>query len=155
MKRTILMTSIIAASLALTACGTMGDRDGGPRGQRGHGNDAMRQVAAAACQGKSEGAQVSLTNPKGQSMSAVCMMTPKGELSAMPEQMVARIKAAKQACVDKAAGDSVQIADFKDASKTMDATCTQHGDALYAHPKNMGKGWDKNRSGMKAPAQAN
>ena len=155
MKRTILMTSIIAASLTLAACGTMGDRDGGPHGQRGHGNDGMRQAAAAACQGKSEGAQVSLTNPKGQSMSAICVMTPKGELHAMPEQMVARMTAAKQACVGKAAGDTVQIAGFKDASKTMDATCIQRGDTLIAQPKGMKKGGHGKNGSSKGTPKGN
>jgi hypothetical protein len=147
MKRTVLITSLITASLTLAACGTMGDRDGGSRGHRGHGDfKAMRQAAIAACQGKAEGTQVSITDPQGKVISGVCVKTPQGELHAMPEAMLARMQAAKQACAGKSAGDTVQITDFKDASKTIDATCSVHGDNLVAHPKHMKKdGWNKDR----------
>ncbi|MCE1175966.1 MAG: hypothetical protein LWW76_02465 [Burkholderiales bacterium] len=156
MKRSILIASLIAASAALAACGSMGGRDGDSRGQRGHGNfDAMRQAATTACQGKTEGAQVNLETPRGKTIPAVCVMSPKGELHAMPAQMVERMKAAKQACVGKASGDTVQIPDFRDASKTMDATCTQRGDALFAQPKNMKRAWDKDHPMMNQPAQTN
>lgn len=156
MKRTILVASLIAASAALAACGSMGGRDGDSRGQRGHGDfDAMRQAAITACQGKTEGTQVNLDTPRGKTIPAVCTMSPKGELHAMPAQMVERMKAAKQACVGKTAGDTVQIPDFRDASKTIDATCTQHSDTLFAQPKNMKRGWDKNRPMMNQPTQTN
>ena len=53
MKRSILIASLIAASAALAACGSMGGRDGDSRGQRGHGNfDAMRQAASVLICGR-------------------------------------------------------------------------------------------------------
>ncbi|MBS1175476.1 MAG: hypothetical protein H6R05_1607 [Burkholderiaceae bacterium] len=156
MKRIVLIASLIAASASLVACGSMGGRDGDPRGQRGHGHfDAMRQAAVTACQGKTEGTQVNLSTPEGKAIPAVCMMSPKGELHAMPEQMLEHMNIAKQACVGKASGDAVQIPDFRDTSKTTDATCTQRGGSLVAQPKNMKKTWDKSHPRMNAPAQTN
>ena len=104
MKRSLIITSLLVSTLVLGACGTMGDRDGARRGHHHGGHDAMRQASIAACEGKSEGASVKLSAPDGKEISAVCMKSPKdleGKLHAMPEQMVARMNASKDACVGK------------------------------------------------------
>lgn len=148
MKRTLIIGSLLT-SLVLAACGTTGNGGGERMGQghRGHGeSDGMRQAAIAACEGKIEGARVTLMSPNGESIAAVCGQPPMnkgdGKLVAMPERMLQQMQAAKAACVGKQEGDTVQLSDMRDSGKTMSATCVKHGDQLLAHPMRK-EGWDK------------
>ncbi len=132
MKRTLLISSLIAAGTILAACGSMDNQSG----RRGHGDgqrDAMRQAAVAACVNQTEGTAVKLTTPRGESMDATCTPSPRtGELRAMPNQMLERMRAMEQACVGKQVGDNVSITSPRDNSKTMNATCQMRGDKLMA-----------------------
>ncbi len=136
MKRTLLIATAVASSTVLAACGSMGEGRYGDKQQR----QAMHQAAIAACEGKAEGDKVTLKGMHGD-MAALCMKSPKhddGKLHAMPEQMMAMFKAAKEACIGKAEGDAVQFKG-KD-NQPIDATCKKHDDELFAHPNHHGMG---------------
>ena len=152
MKHTLLISSLIAAGTLLAACGSMDNQSG----RRGHGpndgnRDAMRQAAVAACANQAEGTAVKLTTPRGENLDATCTKSPRtGELQAMPNQMLERMRAMEQACVGKKAGDNVTITSPRDASKTMPATCEMRGDKLMA---NFGKPPRDGLKPMPQPAQ--
>lgn len=65
MKRTLLISSLIASGTILAACGSM-DNQSGRRGYGDGNRDAMRQAAVAACVNKTEGTAVKLTTPRGE-----------------------------------------------------------------------------------------
>ena len=148
MKRTLLISSLIAAGTILAACGSMDN----PSGRRGHGDgnrEAMRQAAVAACVNKAEGTAVTLTTPRGENLDATCTQSPRtGQLQAMPNQMLERMRAMEQACVGKKSGDSVNITSPRNASTTIPATCEMRGDKLMA---NFGK---PPREGLRPMQQA-
>ena len=106
-------------------------------GRRGYGDgnrDAMRQAAVAACVNKTEGTAVKLTTPRGESLDATCTQSPRtGQLQAMPNQKLERMRAMEQACEGKKAGDTVNITSPRNASTTIPATCEMRGDKLMAN----------------------
>lgn len=133
MKRTLLISSVIAVGTILAACSSMDNQSG--RHAHGDGNrEAMRQAAVAACVNKTEGTAVKLTTPRGESLDATCTQSPRtGELQAMPNQMLERMRAMEQVCVGKKAGDSVNIINPHGEGKTLTATCEMRGDKLMAN----------------------
>ena len=125
MKRTLLISSLIASGTILAACGSM-DNQSGRRGYGDGNRDAMRQAAVAAC--------VKLTTPRGESLDATCTQSPRtGQLQAMPNQKLERMRAMEQACEGKKAGDTVNITSPRNASTTIPATCEMRGDKLMAN----------------------
>ena len=133
MKRTLLISSLIAAGTMLAACGSM-DNQSGRRGYGDGNRDAMRQAAVAACVNKTEGTAVKLTTPRGESLDATCTQSPRtGQLQAMPNQKLERMRAMEQACEGKKAGDTVNITSPRNASTTIPATCEMRGDKLMAN----------------------
>ena len=133
MKRTLLISSLIASGTILAACGSM-DNQSGRRGYGDGNRDAMRQAAVAACVNKTEGTAVKLTKPRGESLDATCTQSPRtGELQAMPNQKLERMRAMEQACEGKKAGDTVNITSPRNASTTIPATCEMRGDKLMAN----------------------
>ena len=134
MKRTLLISTLIAGTTLVGACSTFGARDG----HGGHHAEfkAMREASIAACTGKAEGDKVTVKNMKGTDITALCMKSPRkddGKLHAMPEQMVERFKAAQAACVGKSEGDAVQIKGKN--NEDLNAKCVKHDEQLFAHPK--------------------
>ena len=133
MKRTLPITSLIASGTILAACGSM-DNQSGRRGYGDGNRDAMRQAAVAACVNKTEGTAVKLTTPRGESLDATCTQSPRtGQLQAMPNQKLERMRAMEQACEGKKAGDTVNITSPRNASTTIPATCEMRGDKLMAN----------------------
>ena len=133
MKRTLLISSLIASVTNLAACGSM-DNQSGRRGYGDGNRDAMRQAAVAACVNKTEGTAVKLTTPRGESLDATCTQSPRtGQLQAMPNQKLERMRAMEQACEGKKAGDTVNITSPRNASTTIPATCEMRGDKLMAN----------------------
>ena len=133
MKRTLLISSLIASGTILAACGSM-DNQSGRRGYGDGNRDAMRQAAVAACVNKTEGTAVKLTTPRGESLDATCTQSPRtGQLQAMPNQMLERMRAMEQACEGKKAGDTVNITSPRNASTTIPATCEMRGDKFMAN----------------------
>ena len=133
MKRTLLISSLIAAGTILAAGGSM-DNQSGRRGYGDGNRDAMRQAAVAACVNKTEGTAVKLTTPRGESLDATCTQSPRtGQLQAMPNQKLERMRAMEQACEGKKAGDTVNITSPRNASTTIPATCEMRGDKLMAN----------------------
>ena len=109
MKRTLLISSLIASGTILAACGSM-DNQSGRRGYGDGNRDAMRQAAVAACVNKTEGTAVKLTTPRGESLDATCTQSPRtGQLQAMPNQKLERMRAMEQACEGKKAGDTFAL----------------------------------------------
>ena len=150
MKRTLLISSLIAAGTILAACGSMDNQQGRRGGPDGSGNrDAMRQAAVAACVNKTEGTAVTLTNPRGGSVDATCMKSPSsGELEAMPNQMIEHMRAMEQACVGKNAGDKVTVSNPNNPGQSTPATCELRNGKLMA---NFGK---PPRDGLRPMQQA-
>ena len=133
MKRTLLISSLIASGTILAACGSM-DNQSGRRGYGDGNRDAMRQAAVAACVNKTEGTAVKLTTPRGESLDATCTQSPRtGQLQAMPNQKLERMREMEQACEGKKAGDTVNITSPRNASTTIPATCEMRGDKLMAN----------------------
>ena len=133
MKRTLLISSLIASGTILAACGSM-DNQSGRRGYGDGNRDAMRQAAVAACVNKTKGTAVKLTTPRGESLDATCTQSPRtGQLQAMPNQKLERMRAMEQACEGKKAGDTVNITSPRNASTTIPATCEMRGDKLMAN----------------------
>lgn len=133
MKRAFLISSLIAAGTLLAACGSMDNQQGRRGGPDGGHRDAMRQAAVTACVNKAEGTAVKLSTPRGD-VDATCIKSPRnGELEAMPNDRIAHMRAMEQACVGKKAGDNVSVADPRDASKTMPATCELRNGKLMAN----------------------
>ena len=133
MKRTLLISSLIASGTILAACGSM-DNQSGRRGYGDGNRDAMRQAAVAACVNKTEGTAVKLTTPRGESLDATCTQSPRtGQLQAMPNQKLERMRAMEQACEGQNAGDTVNITSPRNASTTIPATCEMRGDKLMAN----------------------
>ena len=133
MKRTLLISSLIASGTILAACGSM-DNQSGRRGYGDGNRDAMRQAAVAACVNKTVGTAVKLTTPRGESLDATCTQSPRtGQLQAMPNQKLERMRAMEQACEGKKAGDTVNITSPRNASTTIPATCEMRGDKLMAN----------------------
>ena len=110
-------------------------RDGG----QGHMGGKMSQAAVAACEGKSEGASVSLQHPKWGNVNAVCAPNREGKLAAMPAKMLEHRKAAAAACVGQAEGSKVSVPSMHEAGKNVEATCKMGRDkelmALPDHKK--------------------
>ena len=150
MKHTLLISSLIAAGTLLAACGSMDNQSG----RRGHGpndgnRDAMRQAAVAACANQAEGTAVKLTTPRGENLDATCTKSPRtGELQAMPNQMLERMRAMEQACVGKNAGDKVTVSNPNNPGQSTPATCELRNGKLMA---NFGK---PPRDGLRPMQQA-
>lgn len=153
----------VAAAIGLGLSGFAIAKDqGGMGGGRGHhgmmGGGMGGEAGVTACANQTEGANVSFNLPMWDvAVNGQCVKMQDGKLVAMPAKMVAHMQASQAACAGKAEGDKVTIASMQDASKTIDATCTKHGDKLIAHPAGMGgmrghggdhhgdhHGWDKN-----------
>lgn len=107
-------------------------RDGG----KGHMDGKMSEAAIAACQGQSEGANVSLQHPKWGNVDAVCAPNREGKLAAMPAKMVEHRKMASAACVGKTDGDKVSMPSMREQGKSVEATCKMGRDKeLMARPE--------------------
>ena len=136
MKRTLLISSLLATASILAACGSMDNNQAG-RGRGGHEGghrDAMRQAAVTACANQTEGSAVTLTSPRGETINATCMKSPRsGEMQAMPNQMVEHMRAMEQACVGKKAGESFQLSSLRDPNQSMTATCELRNGKLMAN----------------------
>ena len=157
MKRTVLISSLIATAAILAACSTDQQSRRGP-GHRDGGNDAMRQAAVAACVNKAEGTRVTLTTPRGESFDATCTKSPRGnDLVAFPDKMLQAKQVMIDACVGKKEGDSVTLTSPRDNTKTIGATCKKRGDQMMAdveRPRDARKGPDGRGGPQKSPKQA-
>ncbi len=139
MKRTLLISSLIATASILAACGSMNDQQStrGRNGPDGGHRSEMHQAAIAACENKTEGAAVTLTTPRGDTINAMCMKSPRnGQIHAMPNQMIEHMRLMEQACVGKKDGDTVNMTSPRNPSQSVTATCEMRYGKLMA---NMGK----------------
>lgn len=154
MKRSLLITSLIATATILAACGSMNNpQERRGRGDADRGNHAaMHQAAIDACVNQAEGSAVTLKTPRGETIEAICAPSPlDGQLQAMPKPMLEHIRAMEQICVGKKAGDSVTVPNPRNANASINATCELRSGKLMP---NMGK---PPRDGLRpmsnAPAQ--
>lgn len=85
-----------------------------------------------ACKGKTEGAKVNVTTPRGRNIQAVCVKD-AGTLRAMPERFHRHHETMIAACRGKKAGDQVSVASPRGG--TFNAVCENWGDTLLASPE--------------------
>ncbi|MFT5700158.1 MAG: hypothetical protein ACI8ZB_003029 [Desulforhopalus sp.] len=73
----MIMITMMTALTSLTACAAGGGQGGGQQG-------GPPPEAYTACEGKTEGATISIKSPQGDTVSATCTML-DGKLAAVPE----------------------------------------------------------------------
>jgi len=121
----------LGAAAAANAGGDQGRDQGSGRGSPGGPGAVYIAKATEACSGKQAGDEVTLTDPKGQSVDAVCTDRP-AVLMAVPKARLERMEQARAACNGLSEGDAAVLS--TPDGQNIAAHCATRHSLLWAVP---------------------